>query len=151
VAATLAQLAERVLARAVPNDDGCWVFPGATSKGYGRVGTYDRDTGKQRVYQTHRVVYEHLVGPIDDGLVLDHLCKERRCVNPEHLEPVTPTVNTERAVELQRIANAEKTECPRGHKYTRANTYTPKGSTARYCRECGRHASRKWRKQNKNR
>jgi hypothetical protein len=144
MAATISQMAERVLKRCTPNDDGCWVFPGATAKGYGRVGTYDQ--GVQRVYQAHRVVYMHLVdADLDPALVLDHLCKERRCVNPEHLEPVTPTVNTERAVEVRNKANAEKTHCPRGHPYTRQNTYTPKGKTGRYCRECGRIATRKWR------
>jgi hypothetical protein len=143
--ATFEQMTERVLAKCVETETGCWEFTGAVSKGYGRVGTYDRETKKQRVYQAHRVVYIHLVGPISDDLVLDHLCKNRRCVNPDHLDPVTPGENTERAVEIQRIANANKTECPRGHRYTPANTYTPKGSTARYCRECGRIATRKWR------
>lgn len=146
MAASLETLAQRVLARCETNETGCWLFQGALSRGYGRVSTYDATTKKQIVQQAHRVVYEYHVGPIPEGLVLDHLCKNRNCVNPDHLDPVTVQENTDRAVEIQRIANAEKTHCPKGHPYTKRNTYTPKGKTARYCRECGREASRKWRK-----
>lgn len=146
MAASPEVLAQRVLDRCEHTEDGCWLFQGALSRGYARISTYDGTTRKQIVQQGHRVVYEHLIGPIPEGLVLDHLCKNRNCVNPEHLEPVTPEENTERAVEIQRVANAAKTHCPKGHPYTRRNTYTPKGSNSRYCRECGRIASRKWRK-----
>lgn len=74
------------------NDNGCWIWTGAIhASGYGQV----KWNGKSTV--AHRVVYSLLVGDIPDGLVLDHLCSVKLCVNPEHLEPVTYAINTQRA------------------------------------------------------
>lgn len=82
----------------------------------------------------HRVAYEHMVGPIPDGLDLDHLCRRRNCINPAHLDPVTRKVNIQRATD--RIVT-----CPRGHDYDAGNTYIdPKGH--RRCRECKRQLDR---------
>jgi hypothetical protein len=79
----------------------------------------------------HRLSYEHHVGPIPDGLQIDHTCRNRKCVNPEHLEPVTNAENTTR----QDHAERRKTHCPKGHPYDEANTYVdPSG--ARRCRAC---------------
>lgn len=73
------------------HDTACWIWTGIVShRGYGR--TY-RDGVKR---QAHCAVYEEMVGPIPAGHVLDHLCRERRCVNPEHVEPVTVAENTRR-------------------------------------------------------
>jgi hypothetical protein len=84
--------------------DGCWEWFGSISvRGYGQV----RHDGRTR--STHRVMYEILVGPIPEGLHLDHLCKYTRCCNPAHLEPVTQLVNA------QRTEQATKTHCLRGH------------------------------------
>jgi len=78
----------------------------------------------------HRVVYEHMVGDIPAGLQLDHLCRNRICVNPAHLEPVTAQVNTRRARPVP-------THCPQGHAYDEENTGTsPTG--IRWCRTCKR-------------
>jgi len=85
---------------------GCWVWLGASANGYGCV------TRGGRMRKAHRHVYELLVGQIPDGLFLDHLCRRPSCVNPEHLEPVTPQVNTARAARLPRPL---KTHCPRNH------------------------------------
>lgn len=83
----------------------------------------------------HRVVYEMEVGPIPDGLHIDHLCRIRACVNPEHLEPVTQQENQRRAGPYSR--NAQVTHCRQGHPYDEANTYHhPSGS--RVCRACNR-------------
>ncbi|MGZ6854085.1 MAG: HNH endonuclease [Mycobacteriaceae bacterium] len=84
-----------------------------------------------------------MVGPIPRGLELDHLCRNRRCVNPDHLEPVSHRENCHRA-ELG-VAAADimrsRTHCPRGHKYDQSNTYrTPKGY--RVCRTCHRDRER---------
>lgn len=107
----------------------CWLWTAhRSSHGYGRVGV----DGKGR--QAHRVVYELLVGPIPDGMQLDHLCRVRHCVNPAHVEPVTPRENYRRGFSAFGV-NARKTECPQGHPYDEANTYfTPGGG--RKCRAC---------------
>ena len=91
--------------------------------------------------QAHRVVYEALVGPIPDGLWIDHLCRNRSCVNPDHLEPVTPKENIRRGVKSKR----NWTACPKGHTYTPDNTYwRPTGQ--RRCRDCGAARAREYRK-----
>lgn len=84
-----------------------------------------------RRYQAHRWLYEQWVGPIPDGLQLDHLCRVRNCVNPLHLEPVT----TEENVRRERAAAEPLTHCKRHHEMTEANTYRqPNGR--RECRTC---------------
>jgi hypothetical protein len=105
--------------------DGCWVFTGALRNGYGAVGI------DYRTVYTHRYVYERMVGPIPDGLVIDHLCRNRACCNPAHLEPVT---NRENCLRGDR-AGTRVTACAHGHAYTPENTYTnPQGYRA--CRTC---------------
>jgi hypothetical protein len=109
----------------------CWLWTGAlNSRGYGAWGV----DGRSR--STHRVAYESLVGPIPDGLTIDHLCREKRCCNPAHLEPVTVGENTRRARELI-------TRCPQGHEYTPENTLVKKGTNSRSCRECNNARRRK--------
>lgn len=86
----------------------CWDFLGGyvARDGYGRIGIGDK------VYLAHRVAYAELVGPIPEGLDLDHLCRNRQCCNPEHLEPVTRQVNVDRGLRaLRRV-------CREGHDLT---------------------------------
>lgn len=108
--------------------DGHWLWTDHLDEhGYGRL-TID---GRSR--PAHRVMYELLVGPVSRGLHIDHLCRVPRCVNPSHLEPVTPAENIRRGVGPP-AQNRLKTECPQGHPYNEANTHWYDGR--RYCRAC---------------
>jgi hypothetical protein len=119
-------LPERWLRRIEVDAAGCWLWTGYIApNGYGRT-----SFGQQRGAYVHRVVYEVLVGLIPPGLHLDHLCRVRHCVNPDHLEPVTPGEN------VRRGANATKTCCINGHAYTPDNTRHQKAG--RYCVTCNR-------------
>ena len=104
----------------------CWLWLAGKSLGYGLfwVSPERRTTG-------HRFAYELLKGPIPEGLVLDHLCRNPSCVNPDHLEPVTTGENTRRGVNHER----RKMHCPQGHPYDTANTYVDAHSW-RKCRTC---------------
>lgn len=99
----------------VDKTDGCWEWTASLVSGYGQF----RHNG--RIVRAHRFAYEQLVGPVPKGLELDHLCRNRRCVNPAHLEPVTQQENQLRGFGVSGI-NARKTHCLRGHEYTPENT-----------------------------
>ena len=112
---------------------GCWDWLGSQDEnGYGNIKVFG--TTKS----VHRVVYESLVGPIPDGLVLDHLCRRRICCFPDHLEPVTAAENARRGAEANR-----RTNCPQGHPYDDENTYTNKLGR-KVCRICARAARSRW-------
>lgn len=100
--------------------------------GYGKI-TEGGHSG--RILSVHRVVYELEVGPIPNGLQIDHLCGFSLCCNPRHLEPVTPQVNMARS-SSHVAANLTKTHCPQRHEYDEANT--GRKGRKRYCRTCAR-------------
>lgn len=107
----------------VQKTDTCWFWTGAVqTNGYG---CWSRD-GKRVL--THRVAYVELVGPIPEGLQIDHLCRKRLCCNPAHLEPVTAGEN------IRRGEPATRTRCIHGHDYTPENTI--RTGSKRACREC---------------
>jgi len=91
------------LANRIAFASGCWMWLGAKSRGYGRA------NNGPRTIPAHKIVYEQLVGDVPSGLVLDHLCREPSCVNPQHLEPVSNEENVRRGL------HPRKTHCLRGH------------------------------------
>lgn len=120
------EFAERFWRKVVPGPDCCMVWTGAQTRGgYGHVKAVGR------MLRVHRVAYELRVGQIPDGLQLDHLCRNRLCVNPVHLEPVTNKVNALRGESFS-AHNARQTHCIRGHDLS---TH-PNG--VRYCKICHR-------------
>jgi hypothetical protein len=121
------------------NADGvCWEWGGKTDrKGYGQFVVSLGKRGATKSTGAHRWAYELLVGPIPEGLVLDHLCKNPRCVCPEHCEPVTQLINVHRGGAGAR--NAAKTHCPQGHPYEGHNLIrrdNGRSSGNRSCRKC---------------
>lgn len=114
----------------VDKTDGCWLWLGALNVRSTGDGTGKFGVRPGVLVHAHRWAYEALVGPIPEGLELDHLCNTPRCVRPDHLEPVTRQTNQRRYGNLT-------THCPQGHEYTEANTYIrSKGNGRRQCRKC---------------
>lgn len=135
--------AERVLARC-DTSSGCWIFTGAKQQrgGYGVV-KLGPGLGTDR---SHRVVYKALVGPIPEGLTLDHLCGQPACCNPEHLEPVTRAENTRRQIALRGNQGGRpylaRTHCPKGHPLD-GIAARGEGRTKRTCLTCKREGLRR--------
>lgn len=125
----MAGLAERFWSKVeVGHPLGCWLWV-AADNGVGYGAFWD---GNRQV-SAHRWAYEALVGPIPEGLVLDHLCRTRHCVNPDHLEPVTPRENVMRGNTLA-AKRASQVSCHRGHPYDEKSTDSADGR--RRCRAC---------------
>ena len=131
----LATLRERIATKVANNDRGCWEWRGYIDRhGYGHIGVGSESP------LVHRVSYIAFRGVIPEGLVIDHLCRNRRCVNPNHLEPVTAAENQRRGFP------ATKTECKNGHPYDEKNTYRRPGTNGqRDCRRCAVDRARRYR------
>ena len=127
---------DRLLSRCEIGD--CWLWTGVlTSGGYGQMSV----NGVQKY--VHRLIWEELIGPIPAGYDVDHLCRVRNCVNPDHLDPVTRRENLSRGV-----GHGTRAYCPQGHPYNKKNTYRyPDGS--RYCRVCRREGMRRLKERRK--
>lgn len=122
---------ERFIAK-IDFTDTCWEWNGGVNpNGYGLFGVRRKST------LAHRVSYNWFIGEIPEGLTLDHLCRVRHCVNPDHLEPVTNRENCLRGISPAAI-NARKTHCMRGHEFTPENTRGYPGRVGRRCRACER-------------
>lgn len=118
-------------------EDGCWEWTGTRSTYWNYPKFY---VGGRKYVLAHRWSYEHFVGPIPDGLTIDHLCRFTLCVNPEHLEPVDAVENVMRG-EGACAQHARKTHCKRGHPFTEDNIYwgtSPNGGAKRQCKTCAK-------------
>lgn len=117
----------------VDKTDDCWVWTGyITNKGYGQIATRRKPT-PSGTRLAHRVAYELLVGEIEEGMHLDHLCRNTLCVNPDHLEPVTPQENTRRG-----LHGELRTHCNHGHELSGDNVIYDSATNCRRCRACSR-------------
>lgn len=127
----------RFMSRIVKLDNGCWQWTGYTNGGYGGMNV----NGK--AYRVHRLAYEHFVGPIPEGLVLDHLCRNRACANPDHLEPVTHHTNILRGVGTG-AQHARRTHCSKcGGEYTQRND----NPNWRFCKACASAYNLAWKRE----
>lgn len=129
---------ERFWSKVIKHEGGCWLWQSATRYGYG-VFSLGRRSGKR--IMAHRYSYLTLVGEIPNGLQLDHLCRVRNCVNPAHLEPVTPKENVLRG-EGPSALQSRRMDCIHGHPLSGDNLYiTPKGK--RRCKTCRSEAMKR--------
>jgi hypothetical protein len=122
-----------------PAPDECWEWLAWKDRaGYGRL-TYTTATGERKTGAlAHRAAYEILVGPIPDGMTVDHVCFNTSCVNPDHLRPLS------RAENARRQRSAAATHCAHGHRFTPENTYRQPGTTRRQCRKCTADRQRRY-------
>ena len=130
-------LADWLLLQTDPEGE-CWMWTGSKNDhmGYGRV------TIRQEQFYVHRLSYELFVGPIPEGLVIDHICRKPSCLNPDHLRAVTQRDNAVTFGESGACAlNSRKTHCKHGHPFDSSNTYV-RQSGHRTCRICKRRFGR---------
>jgi hypothetical protein len=128
------------LCRHIRQQDGCWLWTGMLNgHGYGLISIAKGRRHGRKMFEAHRVAYQLMVGPVPEGLELDHLCRRRACVNPTHVEPVTHAINMERS----RGFRTPKLRCPAGHRLVEANIYRRPDGFAE-CRECRVERGRGW-------
>jgi HNH endonuclease len=143
--------ADRNLRQVYPEpNSGCWLWCGSMSKaGYGMLAVPTKERRHPPATTAHRVFYIAAVGQIPFGLTIDHLCRVKLCVNPDHMEAVTSAENVRRAHKGVRVPEEEKAlACKRGHRYTPESTkFHPDGR--RECMTCSRPRKIEWQRRNR--
>lgn len=131
-----------LLNKRVIDDNGCWIWQGQRhKKPHGDYGYLHIEwNGVHKTHRAHRLAYEVFVGPIPEGLEIDHLCRNTLCMNPEHLEPVTHTENMRRRLDIN------KSYCVNGHEFSPENTYinTRGRKECRTCKKASRERTSKF-------
>jgi len=136
------EVIERLLSKVDKTGD-CWNWTGSvSSSGYGQITGYIGN--KKKNFITHRLAYKHYLGKIPDGYTIDHLCQNRLCQNPDHLEAVTQRENTLRSLTVTAV-NAQKTHCTNGHPYSGDNLLMDKKRNIRMCKACRKTVHLNWR------
>ena len=139
-------LAERLLRLRYVTDSECWEWIGSITKnGYGVTNIGSRSNGQKRTTAyIHRASYELYVGAIPEGRDLDHLCRNRKCFNPKHLEPVTRKENVLRGIgpKIFGALNGTKAHCKNGHPFTSDNTIYRANGKWRRCKMCDQNRSK---------
>lgn len=129
----MTDLLDRIAAKFEVDENGCWTWIASRNpNGYGQIAVDQRQRG------AHRVTYELVVEDIPGGHDIDHLCRNRACINPDHLEPVTRRENARRGLRGV-LAPAE---CPSGHAFNEENAGL-RGNGFRYCKQCNRDRVRR--------
>jgi hypothetical protein len=131
---------ERFMQRVTIDAHGCWLWPLLRWDGYGSTTVKIDDRLEHLAHRVSWFLFSGSLPPAD--MELDHLCRVRSCVNPDHLEVVTPQENVRRSESIT-AENARKTHCHNGHEFTAENTIIdyPNGKQRRTCRACGRAAT----------
>jgi hypothetical protein len=119
----------------VNKTDTCWLWTGSLDRGYGNF----KYNG--RCVRAYRFYYEYLNGNIEDNLVIDHLCRVKNCVNPDHLEAVSQKENVSRGLNGTNHFNSLKRKCLNGHEYSGINKFG-----RRICKECNLDAVKRYNK-----
>ena len=122
-------------------DNGCWEWQAGQCEGYGIF--WDGKSIRAHIY-----AYALLIGPVPEGFVLDHLCRNTLCCNPDHLEPVTKAVNTLRGMHPNIITHRAGI-CRNGHEQTDENTAPTSNGKGRYCLICKRETDARYREERK--
>lgn len=137
----MSDIQSRIERLSIPEpNSGCWIWLGKVHiRGYGDM-CMTTPEGKKNI-RAHTVSYTHFKGQVPFGLVLDHLCNNPSCVNPDHLEAVTQKENIHRSNSLSGI-NYRKTHCKHGHEFNEENTYYWRGG--RKCRKCRYAVHLRW-------
>lgn len=128
----------------IDQESGCWNWSGVMQLGYGCF-CIKNELGKWKAYKSHRISYELFIGKIKPKFLIDHICKNKKCINPDHLRQVTARINSIENSSGPAFQNSLKTHCSKGHELTEKNTHISKinGNKKRTCVICKKERNKK--------